>query len=248
VAYQPKVRIADGELAGVEALARWRRKSKGMVPPSYFVPLAERSGLIQELTDFVMHEALRQSRAWRGAGLPIDLSINMSPLTLTDLDIPEKLERLMWEMELEPRHLVIEVTETALMGDLVRSLDTLTRLRMKGFGLAIDDFGTGYSSMQHLVRAPFSELKIDRAFVSYIDRDDECKAVVNVSIALAHELGMTVVAEGVETERIYDMLRDMRCDEAQGFWLSRPFAGHKAIHWYNGWKEQLNSDSRIHAD
>ncbi len=228
--YQPQISRL-GFFAGVEVLARWQHPVKGMIPPSFFVPLAEKTGLIEDLTVFVLEESLQQCRRWKDQGIDLRLSVNMSPKTLKDLDIPDRISSMINQLGLDPAKLVIEVTETALMEDLIKYLEILTRLRMKGFHLSIDDFGTGYSSMQQLVRVPFNELKIDQTFITKLDSESECRAITKASIALAHELGMKVVAEGIETEVVWNILGEMGCDEGQGYWIGRPMESEQFVDW-----------------
>lgn len=227
--YQPQ--ISRRGFAGVEVLARWRHPVKGMIPPNFFIPLSEKTGLIEDLTVFVLEESFKQWRLWRDQGIELRLSVNMSPKTLKDLDIPDRISSMINQLDLDPAKLVIEVTETALMENLIKYLEILTRLRMKGFHLSIDDFGTGYSSMQQLVRVPFNKLKIDQTFITNLDSDSECRAITKTSIALAHELGMEVVAEGIETRAVWDLLCEMGCDEGQGYWIGRPMESEKFVDW-----------------
>ena len=227
VVYQPQCDASTGVLTGVEALVRWTHPTIGNIPPSSFVPVAEQNRLIGALTDFVFETTMQQCALWREIDICPRVAINMSGLVFHDLEMPEKLERQVIKFNLDPSSIVLEVTETALMKDLVKSLDILTRLRMKGFELSIDDFGTGYSSMQQLVRVPFTELKVDQSFVSRMLIDNECFSVVKVCISLAHELGMRVLAEGVEDAQTLAQLVDLGCDDAQGYYLSRPTAANE---------------------
>lgn len=222
LAYQPQFNLASGRLVGVEALARWPDPKRGMISPGLFIPMAEQMGLISRLTELVICEGAKQLALWRSNGLDVTLSLNISPITIVDLDLPERLGDLALQNGLPTDQIMIEITETAVMEDVPKFMDILTRLRMKGFGLSIDDFGTGYSSLQQLVRLPFSELKIDQAFVRPMLRDRECMTVTRMSIMLAHELNMTVVAEGIEDSATESALRDLSCDLGQGFHLGRP--------------------------
>jgi EAL domain-containing protein (putative c-di-GMP-specific phosphodiesterase class I) len=164
------------------------------------------------------------------------MSINMSPKNLDDLLLPEKLTSCAIAMGANINSIMIEVTETALMSDVVRYMDILIRLKMKGFNLSIDDFGTGYSSLKQLVRAPFNELKIDQTFIKNLDTDQECRTITEVSILLAHKLGMKVVAEGIETEVVWKILQQLGCDEAQGYWMGKPMLSDEILAWKGNWQ------------
>jgi EAL domain-containing protein (putative c-di-GMP-specific phosphodiesterase class I)/ActR/RegA family two-component response regulator len=235
LAYQPQVNIADRKVVGVEALVRWHHPTKGMIPPSYFIPMAENHNLITSITDYISKAAIRQQGEWQAGGINLRMSINISPQTLDDLDMPEKLTSYAAKMGVAPSDIVIEVTETALMSDIVRYMDILTRLRMKGFNLSIDDFGTGYSSLQQLVRVPFTELKIDLAFIQKLATDKDCKTITEISILLAHKLDMHVVAEGIENEAAWNILRELSCDQGQGYWIGMPMPAEKIPAWMESW-------------
>jgi len=235
LAFQPQISMTDRKVVGVEALVRWDHPAKGIVPPSYFIPLAEKHNLISSITEYVTKAAIRQQGEWQAKGIKLRMSINISPQTLDDLDMPEKLASYAAEMGVATSDIVIEVTETALMSDIVHYIDILTRLRMKGFNLSIDDFGTGYSSLQQLVRVPFTELKIDLAFIQKLDTDKECKTITEISILLAHKLDMRVVAEGIENEAVWNILKELGCDEGQGYWMGKPMSAEKIPAWMKIW-------------
>ena len=220
--YQPQIEIISGQLLGVEALVRWLHPQRGLIRPDLFISMAEQNGLIGELTHWVIETAVEQEQQWQNMGLKIAVSVNISAVDITSLTLPEHLAKLLADKKLDPTHITLEVTEGALMGELVTSLDILTRLRLKGLGLSIDDFGTGYSSLSQLHRVPFTELKIDQSFVSNMAEDDEARAIVRTCIILGHELKMKIVAEGVETSEQLELLRQMNCDIAQGYFISRP--------------------------
>jgi len=220
--YQPQIDINSGQLLGVEALVRWLHPQRGMISPDRFISMAEHNGLIGELTHLVIEKAVEQEQQWQSKGLKISVSVNISAVDITSLTLPEHLAKLLADKKLDPTHITLEVTEGALMGELVTSLDILTRLRLKGLGLSIDDFGTGYSSLSQLHRVPFSELKIDQSFVSNMTEDDEARAIVRTCIILGHELKMKTVAEGVETAEQLELLGQMNCDIAQGYFICRP--------------------------
>ena len=222
VHYQPKIDLKTGNITSLEALVRWHHPEHGMLRPDLFIPFAEQTGLIDQLTWSVLHQAANQCQQWNEMGIGLSIAVNMSASTLRELDLPEYLNNLITSHAIHPCQIILEVTETALMQELVKTLDILTRLRMKGFMLSIDDFGTGYSSLVQLHRAPFSELKIDRSFIHDMSHDKEAQAIVETVIVLGHKLGMQIVAEGVETQSDLDQLIEMGCDLAQGFYFSRP--------------------------
>lgn len=230
--YQPQVSISSGEIVGVEALVRWQHPELGLLYPDRFISLAEQNGLIGAITHWVIETSVKQKQHWRHQGIDTVVSVNISAVDITSLILPEQLTNLLTKNQLDPTMLTLEVTESALMEELVTSLDILTRLRLKGVGLSIDDFGTGYSSLSQLHRVPFTELKIDRSFVANISEDDEAKAIVKTCIILGHELNMKVVAEGVETKEQLDILKLLGCDIAQGYFFSRPVIADEIIDRY----------------
>jgi EAL domain-containing protein (putative c-di-GMP-specific phosphodiesterase class I) len=233
--YQPQVSIIDRRVIGVEALVRWKHPIKGMIPPSYFIPMAEENNLIQEITSLTTKAAIHQQGIWRKQGKNLRMSINMSQKVLDDLELPSKLAACATSLGADLSKVMIEVTETALTSNLIQYMDILARLRMKGFGLSIDDFGTGYSSLQQLIRVPFSELKIDGAFIQKMTTDKECFTITKVSIKLAHELGICVVAEGIEREEEWNILKQLGCDEGQGYWIGKPMPPEEIESWMESW-------------
>jgi EAL domain-containing protein (putative c-di-GMP-specific phosphodiesterase class I)/ActR/RegA family two-component response regulator len=234
--YQPQVNMVNREVVGVEALIRWDHPSKGMISPAVFIPIAEENNLMKEISSFVTNTAIQQQANWLKLGLNLRMSINMSPKNLDDLLLPEQLTSCAIEMGANINSIMIEVTETALMSDVVRYMDILIRLKMKGFNLSIDDFGTGYSSLKQLVRAPFNELKIDQTFIKNLDTDEECRTITEVSILLAHKLGMKVVAEGIESDVVWKTLQQLGCDEAQGYWMGKPMLPGDVLAWKENWQ------------
>ncbi len=229
--YQPQIDIKSGELRGVEALARWQHPQRGLIFPDTFIPLAEQYDLIGELTAEVIGQSIEQSREWQQQGLKTDISVNISADNITSLSLPEQLSDLLINNQLDPAMLTLEITESALMCELVTSLDILTRLRMKGFGLSIDDFGTGYSSLSQLHRIPFTELKIDKSFTMSMAQDEESRAIVKTCIMLGQELNMQVVAEGVESAEILALLENYGCDIGQGYHIARPMPAADLPGW-----------------
>jgi len=229
--YQPQVAVATGMLTGVEALVRWQHPQHGLIYPNYFIEIAEKNNLIGLLTQWVIEDVVNQEKQWQEKGLMITVSVNISAENITSLALPEQLSELLEDNQLDPTRLILEITESALMGELVTSLDILTRLRLKGLHLSIDDFGTGFSSLSQLHRVPFTELKIDQSFISNLNSDDMARAIVKTCIMLGHELSMKVVAEGVEDEKTLEQLRDMGCDVAQGYFISRPLSPDDLVLW-----------------
>jgi len=234
--FQPQVELSSNTLKGVEALVRWQHPERGLLPPGMFIDLAEKEGLMGELTASVIDMAVLQSHQWKEMGFNISISVNVSADNITSLELPDHLTELINDQGLDPHSIVLEITESALMGELKTSLDILTRIRMKGFGLSIDDFGTGNSSLVLLHRVPFTELKIDMSFVKYMDRDKDAYAIVETCVMLAHKLRMDVVAEGVENKKILVALREMGCDIGQGYEIARPMPGCQFTKWYLSYK------------
>ena len=228
--YQPKVSLRDGRLIRVEALVRWDDPELGPIEPSRFVPLAEQHGLIDDLTQWGLRTILRQWLDWREEGIDTCLAFNISALSLQHLDFPDLVERMCRALEVPTDRLVLELTEGATQ-PLVKLMDTLTRFRIKGIGLAIDDFGTGYSSLLQLRQLPFTEVKIDQAFVADLDRSSDCRLIVKTITDLAHGLGLTATAEGIETIEQLRLVQELGCDIAQGYLISPPIAPGAAGHW-----------------
>ncbi|MFH0825305.1 MAG: EAL domain-containing protein [Pseudomonadota bacterium] len=221
--YQPQVSLANGAVCGCEALVRWRRPSKGIVPPGVFIPLAEETGLIKPLGDWVLGEACRQAKAWitrTGDNFPV--GVNLSAVQLKYPDTIEQVTRLLEANGIEGRRLTLELTESAVMGDPEDAVRILYGLKALGVQIALDDFGTGYSSLYYLKRFPLDKLKIDRSFVEEVTVDADDEAIVRAIIGMAHNLNLKVVAEGVETEEQLEFLRSEQCDEVQGYYHGRP--------------------------
>lgn len=219
--YQPKVSMRDGGIRQVEALVRWQDPELGAVKPSRFVPLAEQHGLIDELTNWGLRRILRQWIEWRDAGLDTSIAFNISALSLQHLDFPDLVERMCRGLKVPTDRLVLELTEGATQ-PLVKLMDALTRFRIKGIGLAIDDFGTGYSSLMQLRQLPFTEVKIDQAFVADVPHSRDSRLIIQAVTDLAHGLGLTTTAEGVETIDQLRIVRELGCDCVQGYLVSPP--------------------------
>jgi diguanylate cyclase (GGDEF)-like protein len=225
VVYQPVYRLADERLVGAEALLRWRHHEQGVIAPAVFIDVAEQSGLIETIGPQVMRAACGDARRWetvRGGGEPLFVSVNVSPRQLRSGDLARMVEASLRDAGLAPEQLHIELTETAVISDEAHASQLLTRLRSLGIKVWLDDFGTGFSGLSHLRRVPVDGVKIDRSFVADVLRDPDDLALTTAIIAMAHSLGITVVAEGVEKEGQYALLRERRCDLAQGYWLGHP--------------------------
>ena len=229
--YQPKVQMRGGAVTGAEALARWRHPSLGLLQPGVFMSAIEADELIDEFTVKIARDAARACREWRDAGIDANVSVNLSLASLFEVALAEELTKVVRSEGLEPQHMILEVTESSATRDLARKLENLSRLRMNGFGLSIDDFGTGYSSMERLSRVPFTELKIDQAFVKTAGARPSSRAIVEASLQLARRLGIHAVAEGVEGHAEWELMLGMGCDIAQGYYVARPMAGAEFVQW-----------------
>jgi EAL domain-containing protein (putative c-di-GMP-specific phosphodiesterase class I) len=229
--YQPKIDLMTGDIVGVEALARWYSPTLGMVPPAQFVPVAEQSGLINRLTFRVLTDATNACRRWREVQPNCEVAVNLSPYVLTDPRLLPNVDAILGDSRLPPCALIAEIAEGALLSNLPAATEVLTQLSINGIRVSIDDFGTGYSSILSLMRLPFTELKIDRSFISVCRTDREAWKLVRATVSLARELGMRVVAEGVETEDISDQLRDAGCDTGQGWYFGRPMQDAAMLRW-----------------
>jgi EAL domain-containing protein (putative c-di-GMP-specific phosphodiesterase class I) len=235
--YQPNVRLRDGKLVRVEALVRWEDPEFGPVEPSRFIPLAEEHGLIDDLTQWGLTTILRQWLDWFEEGIDTSIAFNISALSLQHLDFPDFVERMCTALEVPTDRLVLELTEGATQ-PLVKLMDTLTRFRIKGIGLAIDDFGTGYSSLMQLRQLPFSEVKIDQAFVADVTQSRDCRLIVQTIAELAHGLGLSATAEGIETVEQLQAVRELGCDIAQGYLISQPMGPQALAAWKNTFRKE----------
>jgi EAL domain-containing protein (putative c-di-GMP-specific phosphodiesterase class I)/CheY-like chemotaxis protein len=229
--FQPKVELTTQLLTGAEAIARWRHPTGGIIRPAAFISAMEESGLIEDLTEVMLTGAASHCRAWRKAGLDITVSVNLSLKSLDDVTLADRVTALVETQGLQPQHIIFEVTESAAAGDLGRSLENLARLRMKGFGLSIDDYGTGYSSMERLTRVPFTELKIDQTFVKNASSQSTSRAVLESSLEMALKLGIMAVAEGVESRSEWELVRNLGCPLAQGYFVARPMEAGEFLGW-----------------
>ena len=232
--FQPKVSLVENRLLGFEALVRWRHPVHGVIPPADFIPWAETSELIRPLTVAVLEAAAAQWRAWKDRGLHVGVAVNLSPRNLLDDEVPAALERLLEAHGVEPGALSLEITESSVISDPGRAYASLRRISAMGVRLAMDDFGTGYSSLTYLRRLPLHELKIDLSFVSGMMSSESDLAIVRSTIGLAHHLGLTVTAEGVEDEATLRALAGMGCDHAQGYHIGRPMTAADVDLWLAG--------------
>lgn len=229
--YQPKVSLADGAVTGFEALLRWEHPELGLLPPGEFIPLAERTGLIHPLTTFALERAATEMAALRAAGLAVPVSVNVSARAFLDPGFADRVLAIVRDTRLDPRGLELEFTETAIMSDPDEVITALRRLTDAGIALSIDDFGTGHSSLAYLKRLPVTTLKIDQTFVRYLTQHRVDEQITRASISLARDPGLRVVAEGVEDPQTLARLRELRCDEAQGFVIARPMPAREAMKW-----------------
>ena len=234
--YQPKVEVATGRVVGVETLVRWRHPEEGLVFPDRFIGVAEANGLINDLTRAVLTQALDQARLWHREGLDLRVAVNVSMDDLTSLDFTDFVAGSAARAEVAPAQVILEVTESRLMGDLRAPLEVLTRLRLKRFHLSIDDFGTGHSSFTQLRNIPFTELKIDQTFVHGAWHDPTARAIFDASLGLASQLGMEVVAEGVEDLEDWTFLEQTGCQLAQGYFIARPMPAEDLPDWIRIWQ------------
>ena len=229
--YQPKLNLSDRSVIGVEALVRWQHPEHGMVPPDQFIPLAEVSDLIRPLTFWVMNKALEQCRCWLDAGIWTRIAVNFSARNFQDKDLPERIAELLLKHGVAAEQLELEITESAVMSDPTRALAVLQRIHQMGITLSIDDYGTGYSSLSYLQQLPIRTLKIDLSFVREMLTNHENEVIVQSTITLAHNLGLNVVAEGVENIETLNRLTELQCDHAQGYFISRPMDATAATQW-----------------
>ncbi len=229
--YQPKVNLATDEVMGVEALLRWTHPTKGPIRPDTFISIAEQTGVIAPLTDDVLRKAARQLRIWMQEGRQLSVSVNISAANLTEGEFVERVRRIVTEEDAPAEYITLELTESAVMSDHRRGLEVLNELASIGFRLSIDDFGTGYSSLSYLQRLPVDELKIDRSFVKTLTDDQVNRSIVRSTVDLGHNLGLSVVAEGVEDGETLSALAELGCDAAQGYFIARPMPASAFLDW-----------------
>ncbi len=234
--YQPVIEMATRRVKGAEALARWSHPHRGTLLPDAFLEQVVNDGLMQALMDVVVQTSVTQAAKWQAAGENLILSMNVTASTLLDLSLPDRIAELCKQHGISSEKLILEVTETEAMQDVTRTMDVLLRMRIRNIGVSIDDFGTGHSSLRELQRMPFSEMKIDKSFVTEMVTNKDCAAIVNSIIDLAHNLGLKAVAEGVEDIRIWRMLADKGCDYAQGFYMGKPMPANEFDMWLKNWR------------
>jgi diguanylate cyclase (GGDEF)-like protein/PAS domain S-box-containing protein len=229
--YQPKINMKEKRIIGVEALVRWQHPDRGFMAPGLFIPMAEQTGLIHPLTYWVINEALAQLSRWHQQGLKLIIAVNMAVQNLLDANLVDVIAKGLQDWEVEPSWLMLEITESGLMAEPVRAQKTLQKLHAMGIRLSIDDFGTGHSSLAYLKDLPVHELKIDQSFVLNISSDETQAMIVRTTIGLAHNLGLTTTAEGIETQAVWDQLQALDCDVGQGYFMSRPLAAADFMRW-----------------
>lgn len=245
--YQPKVDIRSGMLKGVEALARWIHPQLGIIPPNHFIPLAESSGLIHELTLSMLEQAMAQAALWNERGLSLKVAVNLSPLSLDIPSFVQKVSDLLTQHALQAEQIVLEITESSVVANLGSALGTLARFRLKGFGLSIDDYGTGFSSMQQLARIPFTELKIDRSFVHGAHARQNLRVILQSALDMAKRLELVTVAEGIETIEDWRLLQESGCTLGQGYLIGKPMPANDLPIWLKGHHRRL-AELRPQAD
>ena len=249
VRYQPVLqRTAQGMAINmVEALVRWEHPVRGTLYPDQFISMVDRENLMNELTDFVLNESLRQIGHWHRAGLKLGLAVNLAARTVRDLEFPDRLSRVMHEYAVSPEHLCFEVTETAVSSDLQLVMDSLARLRVKGVQLTLDDFGVGTSSLTQLYKLPYSCFKIDRSLIAEMSHSRQAHILVSALIDLGHTLSLGVCAEGIESEAVFTQLESMGCDQFQGKFLSEPLSAAEVEQFCQQWQSEQHPAARLLA-
>jgi diguanylate cyclase (GGDEF)-like protein/PAS domain S-box-containing protein len=229
--YQPKLHLTSGLMTRAEVLLRWNHPNRGLVSPAAFIPIAERTGLIKPMTDWIIDRMLRQCRQWHDTGAPVHVAVNISAKSLQDQSLPVKIQAALDKWRIDPRYVKVEITESSIMADPAHALAITSMLQSMGVRLSLDDFGTGYSSLSNLRQLPVDELKIDKSFVIGMSGSEADASIVRTMIDLAHSLGKQVCAEGVEDEETFRRLGDMGCDLAQGYWISKPKPAAEFLEW-----------------
>ena len=242
VYYQPKIDIKTGIINEVEALVRWKHKVHGLIPPDDFIPMAEQTGVIKQLTLWMLHESLMQCAKWKNEGINLRVAVNLSASDLLDVGFSDTVTRILKSHHMSPENLQLEITEGAVMIDAEKSLEVLTRLSTLGIRLSVDDFGTGYSSLSYLSKLPVNELKIDKSFVMGMESNSNNTIIVQATIDLGHNLGLEVVAEGTENASDILKLQRLGCDKAQGYYFSKPLDAKE----FKNWREKNFADGHMH--
>lgn len=235
--FQPKVELTTGQVKGAEAFARWNHPQYGLISPTAFIPILEQEGEMDPLAWIVIEKSVAACRAWHEQGFAIPVSINLSPSSLAKEGLAEKVTEYVAQQGLDPKHVIFEVTESAAVINVPYFLENLARLRMKGFGLSVDDYGTGNSSMQQLLSIPFSELKIDRAFVAGASENHALELVLSASLELCRKLNRHSVAVGVETQQDWDFVKKLGCTYAQGYYIAKPMEAAALPMWMKEWEQ-----------
>jgi EAL domain-containing protein (putative c-di-GMP-specific phosphodiesterase class I) len=241
--YQPKINFHDCMIYSVEALIRWNHPERGMIGPNVFIPLAEETGLITDIGYWVMKSACKQSRLWNDNGIRLNIAVNISTDQFRQPGLYEKITAILDDTGVDPETIELEITESTRIENFPKTIKLLNQFKKHGLKISIDDFGTGYSSMTYLQKIPIDKLKIDKSFVDDINLSDDSASIIKAIVALAHSLSLSVVAEGVETKAQYDFLDAINCDEAQGFFLSRPLPENELIQHillYNVQSEEID--------
>ena len=236
--FQPKVNIQQRRVVGAECLARYRHPRHGLLGPTAFIPVSEENQLIDALTVVVLHQAAQQLSIWHRDDPQLILSVNISMLNLHQLDLPEIFTQIVGEAGIHPQNIILEVTESGFAEQLVVGLEILVRLRMKGFQLSLDDFGTGYSTMQNLSQFPFSELKLDRGFVSGASNDPKVLSILEACVGLGKSLQLNLVAEGIENQEELELVTRLGCHEMQGYFIEKPLPAHAFLSWKAKWENE----------
>ncbi len=242
--FQPKISLPDGAVCGAEALVRWEHPELGSLSPAEFIPAAEQSGTIVYLTRFVLAAAIERCRQWQDAGHPLQVSVNLSARDLQDEYLPYYILQLLKEHDIAPDRLTLEITESTVMENIHHAITVLECLRDIGLRISMDDFGTGHSSLAQIKNMPLHELKIDRSFITALTSNEQNKAIVRTTIELAHNMNLTVVAEGIEDEDTLRLLGELGCEQAQGYFVSKPMSSGELLHWLNTRKEISYADRR----
>ncbi|MGZ5817680.1 MAG: putative bifunctional diguanylate cyclase/phosphodiesterase, partial [Burkholderiaceae bacterium] len=232
---QPKVQLSTGKVIGVEALIRWVHPEKGMIFPDNFIPFAEKTGFIRKLTHWMLERTAGLCAECEANGVHLKFSVNLSTRDLLDQDLPTRFLEILARHKVAPTSFCLEITESAIMDDPVRAQQTLERLHATQADMSIDDFGTGYSSLAYLKRLPVNELKIDKSFVMSMEHDADDTKIVRSTIDLGHNMGLRVVAEGIESEAIWRQLVKLGCDQGQGYFISKPMPAEQLMGWMEKW-------------
>jgi EAL domain-containing protein (putative c-di-GMP-specific phosphodiesterase class I)/ActR/RegA family two-component response regulator len=236
--YQPVVDLATCEIKGLEALVRWNHPDKGILMPDAFIREMSNEGLMNALTEFVIRTAVKQVSTLYHAGERLTMAMNVTASTLLDLSLPDQISNVCKQHKLPPEMLILEVTESEAMRDVTRTMDVLLRLRLRNIGVSIDDFGTGHSSLRELQRMPFSELKIDKSFVTNTPTDNDQTVIAKSIIDLGHSIGLKIIAEGIETQEAWNIMHDKGCDFAQGYFVARPMPAQDLAVWMDEWRKK----------